>query len=60
MEYVRILEPCKSQWTIVTDTTSVEFIAVQAYSKYSRNADLMTPSHIKNMIWDNFARTISL
>jgi len=35
-----------------------EFIAV--YSKHSHNVDLMTPGKIKNMIWDNFACTVSL
>jgi len=31
-------------------------------SKYSRNVliDLMTTGKIKNMIWDNFLRTVSL
>jgi len=32
-----------------------ELIAVQ-----SHNVDLMTPGKIKNMIWDNFACTVSL
>jgi len=35
-----------------------EFIAV--YSKYSRNVALMTPGKIKNIIWENFASTVSL
>jgi len=35
-----------------------EFVAV--CSKYSRDVDRMTPMQIKDMIWDNFARTVLL
>jgi len=35
-----------------------EFVAV--CSKYSHDGDLMTPMKIKDMIWDNFARTVLL
>ena len=33
-----------------------EFVAVCA--KYSRDVDLITARKIKDIIWDNFARTI--
>jgi len=33
-----------------------EFVAV--CTKYSRDVDLMTPTRIKDMIWDNFACTV--
>jgi len=33
-----------------------EFVVVCA--KYSHDADLMTAKKIKDMIWDNFARTV--
>jgi len=33
-----------------------EFVAVCA--KYSRDVDLITARKIKDIIWDNFARTV--
>jgi len=41
---------------IMTALNRNEFVAVCA--KYSHDIDVMTTRKIKDMIWDNFARTV--